>query len=150
VVTISGDGGISMLLGELITVAAYDLPITVVVFNNSTLGLVKLEMLVDGFPDFGVDVPSVDYAAVATALGFQSQRVEDPRMLESALTAALAHPGPSLVDVVTDPLALSLPSAITGEQVKGFSLAVSKIVLGGGAGEAVQLLKSNIRHVPGL
>ena len=71
-------------------------------------------------------------------------------MLESALTAALAHPGPSLVDVVTDPLALSLPSAITGEQVKGFSLAVSKIVLGGGAGEAVRLVKSNIRHVPGL
>ncbi len=150
VVTISGDGGVSMLLGELITVAAYDLPITVVVFNNSTLGLVKLEMLVDGFPDFGVDVPSVDYAAVAGALGFQSQRVEDPRMLRQALETALAHPGPSLVDVVTDPLALSLPSAISGEQVKGFSLALSKIVLGGGVGEAVRLVRSNIRHVPGL
>jgi pyruvate dehydrogenase (quinone) len=146
VVTISGDGGVSMLLGELITVAAYTLPVKIVVFNNSTLGLVKLEMLVDGFPDFGVDVPSVDYAAVATALGIHGTRVERPGDLESALADALAHDGPALVDIVTDPLALSLPAAITGEQVKGFSLAMSKVVLNGGAGEAVGLVRSNIEH----
>ena len=150
VVTISGDGGLSMLLGELVTVAAYRLPVKMMVFNNSTLGLVKLEMFVDGYPDFGVDVPAVDYAAVANALGIFGRRVEDPRDLHGAISAALSHDGPALVDIVTDPLALSLPSAITGEQVTGFSLALSKVVLNGGIGEAVSLVKSNIRHVPGL
>ncbi|ASD23234.1 pyruvate oxidase [Cryobacterium sp. LW097] len=150
VVTISGDGGLAMLLGELITIAAQQLPVKVVVFNNSTLGLVKLEMFVDGYPDFGVDVPAVDYAAVATALGFHAVRVEDPAVLRSALTAAFAHEGPALVDIVTDPLALSLPPNVTAKQVKGFALALSKTVLNGGVGEAVQMARSNIRHLPGL
>jgi pyruvate dehydrogenase (quinone) len=150
VVAIAGDGGLSMLLGELITAAAYHLPVKVFVFNNSTLGLVKLEMLVDGFPDFGVDVPGVDYAGIASAIGFHATRVEDPKRLRGAVDAALAHDGPALVDIVTDPRALSLPPAITGEQVKGFALAVSKIVLTGGAGEAVAMARSNIRHVRGL
>jgi pyruvate dehydrogenase (quinone) len=133
-----------------VTVAAYKLPVKIVVFNNSTLGLVKLEMFVDGYPDFGVDVPAVDYAAVATALGFFARRVEDPQDLHTALTEAFAHPGPALVDIVTDPLALSLPPTISVNQVKGFALALSKVVLNGGAGEAVQMARSNIRHVPGL
>jgi pyruvate dehydrogenase (quinone) len=150
VIAIAGDGGLSMLLGELITAAAYQLPVKVFVFNNSTLGLVKLEMLVDGFPDFGVDVPAVDYGAIASAIGFHAVRVEDPKQLRAAVDAALAHPGPALVDIVTDPRALSLPPAITGEQVRGFALAVSKIVLNGGAGEAVAMARSNIRHMPGL
>jgi pyruvate dehydrogenase (quinone) len=150
VVSLSGDGGLSMLMGELVTVAAYDLPVKIVVFNNSTLGLVKLEMFVGGIPDFGVDVPMVDYAAVANALGIFGQRVEDPQDLRAALTTAFAHDGPALVDVVTDPLALSLPASITAAQVKGFALGVSKLVMNGGVGEAVRMARSNIRHVPGL
>lgn len=150
VVAIAGDGGLSMLLGELITAVVYELPVKVFVFNNSTLGLVKLEMLVDGFPDFGVDVPAVDYGAIAKAIGFHSARVEQPGELADAVSAAFAHDGPALVDIVTDPRALSLPPAITGEQVRGFALAVSKIVLNGGAGEAVAMARSNIKHVPGL
>ncbi|MCI2958388.1 pyruvate dehydrogenase [Agromyces atrinae] len=150
VVAIAGDGGLSMLLGELITATAYELPVKIFVFNNSTLGLVKLEMLVDGFPDFGVDVPAVDYAAIAAGAGFHATRVEDPKTLRDAVGEALAHPGPALVDIVTDPRALSLPPAITGGQVKGFALAMSKIVLHGGAAEAVKMAQSNIRHVPGL
>jgi pyruvate dehydrogenase (quinone) len=150
VISLSGDGGLSMLMGELITAASYKLPVKVVVFNNSTLGLVKLEMFVDGIPDFGVDVPAVDYAGVARALGFLAVRVEDPKDLRGALTAAFAHPGPALVDIVTDPLAMSLPPTISVEQVKGFALAMSKVVFGGGAGEAIQLARANIRHVPGL
>ncbi|WP_213814844.1 pyruvate dehydrogenase [Glaciihabitans sp. dw_435] len=150
VVSMSGDGGLSMLMGELVTIAAYKLPVKIVVFNNSTLGLVKLEMFVGGIPDFGVDVPMVDYAAVANALGIFGQRVEDPRELAGALSSAFAHEGPALVDIVTDPNALSLPASITAEQVKGFALGVSKLVLNGGVGEAVQMLRSNIRHVPGL
>ncbi|NRD09949.1 pyruvate dehydrogenase [Rathayibacter agropyri] len=146
VVSLSGDGGLSMLMGELVTVAAYRLPVTIVVFNNSTLGLVKVEMLVDGFPDFAVDVPMVDYAKVAEAVGIRGLRVEDPREVEGALRAALAEGGPVLVDVVTDPLALSLPPTITGAQVKGFTLALSKMVMNGGAGEAVALARTNIKH----
>ncbi|MCJ1702404.1 pyruvate dehydrogenase [Rathayibacter sp. VKM Ac-2926] len=146
VVSLSGDGGLSMLMGELVTVAAYKLPVTIVVFNNSTLGLVKVEMLVDGFPDFAVDVPMVDYAQVATAVGIRGIRVEDPREVESALREALADPGPVLVDVVTDPLALSLPPTVTGAQVKGFALAMSKMVMNGGAGEAIALARSNVKH----
>ncbi|MCU1482768.1 MAG: pyruvate dehydrogenase [Subtercola sp.] len=148
VVSVSGDGGLSMLLGELVTVAAYKLPVKIVVFNNSTLGLVKVEMLVDGYPDFGVDVPMVDYAALANALGIYGQRVEKPTDVRGAFERAFAHDGPALVDVVTDPLALSLPPTITGGQVKGFSLAVSKIVMNGGVGEAVQLAKTNLRNIP--
>jgi pyruvate dehydrogenase (quinone) len=149
VVSMSGDGGLAMLMGELITVAAYKLPVKIIVFNNSTLGMVKVEMLVDGFPDFGVDVPPVDYAAVANALGIYGQRVEKPTEIRRALEAALAHDGPALVDLVTDPLALSLPPTITGDMVRGFALAVSKVVMNGGAGEAVKLAKSNARLIPG-
>lgn len=131
VISVSGDGGLSMLLGELVTVAMYKLPVKIVVFNNSTLGMVKLEMLVDGLPDFGVDVPAVDYAAVAAALGIFSRRIENPADIEAGLRAALDHDGPALVDLVTDPLALSLPPTITGGQMKGFALAMSKMVMNG-------------------
>lgn len=148
VVSISSDGGLSMLLGELITVAMHRLPIKIVLFDNSTLGMVKLEMLVDGLADFGVDVPGVDYARVAAALGIFARRIEDPADIESGLREAFSHPGPALVDLVTDPLALSLPPTITGEQVKGFALAMSKIVMNGGVGEAVQMAKSNLRNLP--
>ncbi len=148
VVAVSGDGGLSMLLGDLLTAQMYDLPLTVVVFNNSTLAMVKLEMLVDKLPDFGVDVPAVDYAAIAAAMGFQARRVEDPTELRDGFTEAFAHRGPSLVDVVTDPNALSIPPKITKEQVFGFATALSKIVLNGGAGEAVSMARSNLRNIP--
>ncbi|MCG2621190.1 pyruvate dehydrogenase [Arthrobacter sp. I2-34] len=148
VVSVSGDGGLSMLLGELLTVAAYRLPVNVVVFNNSTLGMVKLEMLVDGLPDFGVDVPTVDYAAIAAAMGFHAVRVEDPRDIEKAYRTAFAHPGPALVELITDPNALSIPPKVTGAQVFGFATAMSKIVLNKGAGEAVSMARSNLRNLP--
>jgi pyruvate dehydrogenase (quinone) len=148
VVSMSGDGGLSMLMGELVTVAMYRLPVKIVVFNNSTLGMVKLEMLVEGLPDFGVDVPATDYAAVASALGMFSVRIEDPSDLDSGIRSALEHDGPALVDIVTDPNALSLPPNITGGQIKGFALAMSRTVMNGGVGEAVQMAKSNLRNVP--
>ncbi|MBT1002399.1 pyruvate dehydrogenase [Paenarthrobacter sp. DKR-5] len=148
VISVSGDGGLSMLLGELLTAAAYKLPLNVVVFNNSTLGMVKLEMLVDGLPDFGVDVPQANYAAVAQAMGFHAVRVTDPSRIEAAYREAFAHPGPSLVELITDPRALSIPPKVTGSQVFGFATAMSKVVLNGGAGEAVSMARSNIRNVP--
>ena len=148
VVAMCGDGGLSMLMGDMLTAKTYDLPLTVAVFNNSTLGMVKLEMLVDKLPDFGVDVPEVNYAAIAEAMGWHAVRVEDPKDLERAYADAFAHDGPSLVDIVTDPMALSIPPKITSDQVFGFATAMSRIVLGGGAGEAVAMGRSNLRNIP--
>ena len=150
VVSVSGDGGLSMLLGELITAKMYDLPVKVVVFNNSTLGMVKLEMLVNGLPDFQTDVPDTNYAEIARAIGFHAERVEDASRLEAAYHEAFAAPGPALVEVITDPNALSLPPAITGGQVVGFATAMSKIVLNRGIAEAFSMATSNMRNIPRL
>lgn len=148
VVAMCGDGGLSMLLGDMLTARTYDLPLTLAVFNNSTLGMVKLEMLVDKLPDFGVDVPEINYAAIAQAMGWHAIRVENPKDLEKAYAEALSHKGPSLVDIVTDPMALSIPPKITTDQVFGFATAMSRIVLNGGAGEAVAMGRSNLRNIP--
>lgn len=150
VVSVSGDGGLSMLLGELITAKMYNLPVKVVVFNNSTLGMVKLEMLVNGIPDFQTDVPDTNYAEIARAIGFHAERVEDASRLADAYREAFAAPGPALVEVITDPNALSLPPAITGGQVVGFATAMSKIVLNGGIAEAFSMATSNMRNIPRL
>ena len=150
VISVSGDGGLSMLLGELVTARMYDLPIKVVVFNNSTLGMVKLEMLVNGLPDYGTDVHDVNYAEVASAVGFHGERVTEPTRLRSALEEAFAFDGPALVEVMTDPNALSLPPEIRSGQVIGFATAMSKIVLNRGAGEVVSMATSNMRNIPRL
>ena len=148
IVSLSGDGGLSMLLGELITVQQHDLPITTVVFNNSSLGMVRLEMMVDGMPAFQTDHPPVDYAAVAEAVGMRSIRVEDPREVRPALAEALAVDGPVLVDVITDPNALSVPSRITADQITGFALSAGRTVLQGGVGTMIELARSNLRNIP--
>ncbi len=148
VVSLSGDGGLSMLLGELITVHQHDLPITTVVFNNSSLGMVRLEMMVDGMPAFETDHAPVDYAKIAEAIGMRSIRVEDPRDVHDALRDALAARTPVLVDVVTDPNALSMPSRITADQVTGFALSAGRTVLRGGVGSMIDLARSNLRNIP--
>ena len=145
VVAMAGDGGLSMLMGELLTLRTQQLPVKAVVFNNSSLGMVKLEMLVDGLPDFGTDHDSFDFAAIARAAGVHAVRVERPGDVRDGLAEVLRHPGPALLDVVTDPNALSIPPRITGSQVKGFALAVSRTVLSGGVGKMIQLARSNLR-----
>ena len=137
-----------MLLGELITVHQHDLPITTVVFDNSSLGMVKLEMMVDGMPSFQTDHPHVDYAAVAAAIGMRALRVERPDQVRDALREALAAHEPVLVDVVTYPNALSMPSRITADQVAGFALSAGRTVLQGGVGTMVDMARSNLRNIP--
>ncbi|WP_433566537.1 pyruvate dehydrogenase [Nocardia sp. CA-151230] len=148
VISLSGDGGLAMLMGELLTVWRHRLPVKIVVFNNSTLGMVKLEMLVDGMPDYGTDQEPVNYADIAAAVGIPSLRVTDPAGVRAALAEAFAEPGPMLVDVVTDPNALSLPPRIDAAQVKGFALAAGKIVLAGGVGRMLDMARSNLRNIP--
>ncbi|AKK03944.1 pyruvate dehydrogenase [Corynebacterium epidermidicanis] len=148
VISMSGDGGLSMLLGELLTVKLHQLPVKIVTFNNSSLGMVKLEMLVQGFPEFETDHEGVNYAAIAEAAGIKAFRVEKPGDLRKTLEKALAFDGPVLVDVVTDPNALSIPPNITFEQILGFSKAATRTVFGGGVGRMLDLAKSNVRNIP--
>ncbi|WP_116040425.1 pyruvate dehydrogenase [Amycolatopsis palatopharyngis] len=148
VVSMSGDGGLGMLMGELLTVALHDLPVKIITFNNSSLGMVKLEMLVDGLPDYQTDHRSVDFATIAKGAGIHSARVTDPKRLRDTLEEALDHDGPALVDVVTDPNALSVPPHISAAQVRGFALAASKVVLTGGVGRMVDLARANLRNIP--
>jgi pyruvate dehydrogenase (quinone) len=148
VISMSGDGGLGMLLGELLTVALHQLPVKIITFNNSSLGMVKLEMLVDGIPDYETDHAPVDYAAIAKAAGIHAIRVEQPADVRPRLIEALSHPDAALVDLVTDPNAMSMPPHITGEQVKGFAVAASKIVLTGGVGRMLELARSNVRNIP--
>ncbi|MEU6097251.1 pyruvate dehydrogenase [Streptomyces sp. NPDC047079] len=148
VVSMSGDGGFSMLMGDFLTLVQYDLPVKVVLFNNSSLGMVELEMMVAGLPAYGTSAKNPDFAAVAQACGAYGVRVEKPKQLAGALKDAFRHKGPALVDVVTDPNALSIPPRISREMVTGFALSASKIVLDGGVGRMLQMARSNLRNVP--
>ncbi|MFD6837873.1 pyruvate dehydrogenase [Streptomyces diastaticus] len=148
VVSMSGDGGFSMLMGDFLTLVQLDLPVKVVLFNNSSLGMVELEMLVGGLPAFGTSNHNPDFAAVARACGAYGVRVEKPKQLAGALKDAFKHDGPALVDVVTDPNALSIPPKIKAEMVTGFALSASKMVLDGGVGKMLQMARSNLRNIP--
>jgi pyruvate dehydrogenase (quinone) len=148
VVSISGDGGLAMLLGELLTVKTHNLPIKIVVFNNSSLDMVRLEMFVAGDPPFETDHDNVDYAAIAAAAGFFTCRVTEPGELHDAARVVFDHDGPALLDVITTPDALEVPTHITAEETKGFALALGKMVLGGGVGEVTKMARLNVRNIP--
>lgn len=126
VIALSGDGGITMLLGDLLTATTYDLPVTIIVFNNARLGMVKLEMEQVGMPEFGTHLDDPDLAGVARAMGLHGVRVTDPGEVDGAVAAALAHPGPILVDVVTNADEVAVPSKPTLEQGWGFAIAKTK------------------------
>jgi pyruvate dehydrogenase (quinone) len=126
VIAFCGDGGLSMLLGDLLTAVSEQLPVKIVVFDNGTLGMVKLEQEQVGLPEFGTTLHNPDFAAVATAMGLHGIRVEDPEELEDAVRAALAHPGPVLLDVVTNPEEIALPPKPTANQAWGFAIAKVK------------------------
>lgn len=148
VISMSGDGGLGMLLGELLTVKLHDLGTKIVVFNNSSLGMVKLEMLVEGIPDYETDHAAVNFSAIAEGVGIPTVRITDPKKLKKQLGDALALRGPVLIDVVTDPDALSMPPKITAQQIRGFATSASKIVLGGGVGKMVDMAATNVRNIP--
>lgn len=150
VISWSGDGGLGMLMGELLTIKLHQLPVKVVCFNNSSLGMVKLEMMVAGMPYFGTDHEEANYAEIAKGVGIKSYRIEDPDDLEPVLKEALAYDGPVLVDIVTDPNALSLPPGITWDMMKGFTKSGARTAfLEGGVGRLFNLAKSNLRHIGG-
>jgi pyruvate dehydrogenase (quinone) len=144
VVSLSGDGGFTMLMGDFITLTQCKLPVKIVVFNNGTLGFVELEQKSTGFLDFGVDLQNPNFAAMAEAVGIRGIRIEDAGQVEDGIAAALAHDGPVLVDAVVNRTELAMPPSITLEMAKGFTLYTVKAVIGGRADEVVDLAKTNI------
>ena len=147
VVAFCGDGGLSMLLGDLATIVQYKLPIKLIVFNNKSLGMVKLEMEVAGLPDWQTDMANPDFAAVAAAFGMKGITVNEPENLEQAIQQAFAFDGPALVNVMTDPNALAMPPKIEFKQVKGMALSMSKMILDGNVDEVLDTVKANYKHI---
>lgn len=147
VVTLSGDGGVAMLLGELITLRQQNLPVKVVVFNNGALSFVELEMKAAGIVTFATDLDNPSFAEVARAVGLHGVRVEKPSELEGGLEDALAHPGPALIEVMTAPQELSIPPNITLDQMRGFTLYAARSIFSGNGDEVLQLAKTNLRQL---
>jgi pyruvate dehydrogenase (quinone) len=145
VISLSGDGGLSMLLGDLLSARQLDLPIKVVVYNNSSLGFVAMEMKAGGYLDTGTDLSATDFAAIAAAAGIFSIRVEQSEDLPDALRRAFARPGPALIDVVTAKHEIALPPKVRWAQAKGFSLYMLRAVLNGRADEVVELAHTHFR-----
>ena len=144
VVSLSGDGGLTMLMGDMLTAVQMHLPIKIVVFNNSTLGFVEMEQKAAGYVDTNVALKNPDFGAVAAQMGFFGARVTRSDELESVLRAAFAHDGPALVDVVTETLELAMPPKIQAEQVKGFSLYTLRAIMSGRGDEVIELAKANL------
>jgi pyruvate dehydrogenase (quinone) len=144
VISLSGDGGFAMLMGDFLTLVQQKLPVKVVVFNNSTLGFVAMEMKATGFLETGTSLTNPDFAAMARAIGVHSIRVEDPGELDAAIEDIFAHDGPALLDVVTNRQELSMPPAIKIEQVKGFGLWALRAVINGRGDELIDVARTNL------
>jgi pyruvate dehydrogenase (quinone) len=144
VIALCGDGGFAMLMGDILTLRQYGLAITLVVYNNGSLGMVQLEQAVAGYANFGVDLDNPDFSKVAQAVGITGIRVEDPGAVDDAVSEALRVTGPVLLDVVTDSHVLSMPPHVTARQAAGFSLYAIKEVLAGHAAELVGMAKANV------
>ncbi|MDG4827664.1 thiamine pyrophosphate-dependent enzyme [Asanoa sp. WMMD1127] len=147
VVALAGDGGLAMLLGELLTLRQQRLPVKVVVFNNRALSFVELEMKAAGIVTYATELLDPDFAAIAEAAGLFAARVDTDDQLEAAVRGALAHNGPALVDVRTARQELSLPPKLTYGQIKGFTLYATRTILSGNADEIIELAHTNLRQL---
>jgi len=144
VISLSGDGGFTMLMGDFLTLAQHRLPVKVVVFNNGSLGFIELEQKSTGFLDYGTELKNPNFAAMAEAVGIRGIRLEDPAEVDDGIAAALAHDGPVLVDAVVNRTELAMPPSITLEMAKGFTLYMVKAVMNGRGDEVVDLAKTNL------
>ena len=144
VVSLSGDGGLTMLMGDMLTAIQMQLPIKIVVFNNGTLGFVQMEQKAAGYLDTNVSLKNPDFGAIAREMGFLGRRVTRSDQLEGALREAFAHDGPALIDVVTDAMELALPPKIKAMQVAGFSLYSTRAIMSGRGDELVELARTNL------
>jgi pyruvate dehydrogenase (quinone) len=143
VISLSGDGGFAMMMGDILTIYQYNLPIKIVVYNNGSLGFVAMEMKVIGMPPFGTDLKNPNFAKMADAIGIMGIRVENSEDVPPAIEKALAHDGPVLIYVLTNPTELAMPPKINIEQAKGFGIYMIKQTLLGDGPEVLETLSSN-------
>jgi pyruvate dehydrogenase (quinone) len=144
VITLSGDGGLAMLLGDLLSLRQLELPVKLVVFKNNSLGFVELEMKATGFLDFATDLRNPDFARIAEAAGLLGRTAETPEQVRPMLVEALNHDGPALVEVLVNRQELALPPSIKMDEMLGFSLYMIKAVLNGRGDEIIDLARTNI------
>ncbi|MBV8670661.1 MAG: pyruvate dehydrogenase/oxidase PoxB [Candidatus Eremiobacteraeota bacterium] len=144
VISLSGDGGFTMLMGDLISLKQLDLPVKVIVFNNGALGFIELEQKSTGILDFGTELKNPNFAAMAEAIGIRGIRLEDPGEVDDGIAAALKHDGPVVVDAVVNRSELAMPPSVTVEMAKGFSLYMVKAILSGRADEVIDLARTNL------
>lgn len=146
VISLSGDGGFTMLMGDVLTLTQLKLPVKIIVYNNGSLGFVAMEMKAAGYLDSGTNLENPNFAAMAEAIGIRGLRVETPESLEAAVRDTLAHDGPVLLDVVTARQELVMPPKIHLEQAKGFSLYMLKAIINGRGDEVIELAQTNLRR----
>jgi pyruvate dehydrogenase (quinone) len=144
VISLSGDGGFAMLMGDFLSLVQLGLPVKVVVFNNGALGFIELEQKSSGFLNTGTELQNPNFAAMAEAIGVRGIRLEDPAEVDSGIAAALTHNGPVLVDAVVNRTELAMPPSITMEMAKGFTLYMVKAVISGRAEEVIDLARTNL------
>jgi pyruvate dehydrogenase (quinone) len=147
VIAFCGDGGLSMMLGDLMTIVQYNLPVKIVLFNNRSLGMVKLEMEVAGIPDLETDMLNPDFDKLAEAMGMYGITVKDPADVRPALAKAFQQDGPALITIQTDPNALAMPPKLEFDQMKGVALYMGKMMLSGRVDEVIKIIKSNYKHL---
>jgi len=147
VIAFCGDGGISMMLGDLMTIVQYQLPVKIIVFNNRSLGMVKLEMEVAGIPDLETDMLNPDFVKIAEAMGMTGIGIDDPDDVKSGLEKAFLQEGPVLVSIQTDPNALAMPPKLEFDQMKGVALYMGKMMLSGRMDEVFKIITSNYKHL---
>ena len=143
VISLSGDGGFTMMMGDLLTLTQHNLPVKVIIFNNGILGFVAMEMKVAGLPLYGTNMKNPDFAKMAEAIGILGIRVKDPSEVKPAIGKALEHNGPVVIDVLVNPSELSMPPKIDLNQAWGFSMYMLKETLSGHGDEVVQTIESN-------
>jgi pyruvate dehydrogenase (quinone) len=144
IISLSGDGGFTMLMGDFLSLVQLGLPVKVVVFNNGALGFIELEQKATGFLDTGTEFKNPNFAAMAEAVGVRGIRLERPEQVEAGLAAALAHNGPVLVDAVVNRMELAMPPKVNAEMARGFSMYMLKAVLDGRATDLIELARSNL------
>ena len=147
VIAFCGDGGLSMMMGDLMTIVQYNLPVKIVLFNNRSLGMVKLEMEVAGIPDVETDMLNPDFTKLAEAMGMYGITVNDPADVRLVLEKAFQQAGPALISIHTDPNALAMPPEMTFDQMKGFAFYMGKMMISGRANEVLKIIKSNYKHL---
>ncbi len=147
VIAFCGDGGLSMILGDLATVVQYNLPIKIIVFDNRSLGMVKLEMEVAGLPEWQTDMYNPDFATVAMAMGMKGVCISEPDEVEAMIAEALAYDGPVLVHAKTNPSSLAMPPKIEFSQMKGYAVTMGKLMLNGRMDDVFETVKSNYKHL---